>query len=71
MPVGSNSVVFASARVCDAALQVFWISSRVYMVSGVGFVSHALCGAFVTVVPGVVDVRPTIFVGFIAPEVFR
>ena len=41
------------------------------MGSGVGFVSHALCGAFVTVVPGVVAMRPTIFGGFIAPGVVR
>ena len=38
---------------------------------GVGFVSHTLCGAFITIVSGVVDVGPTIFVGFIAPDVFR
>ena len=36
---------------------------------GVGFVSRALCGAFVALVPGVVAVHPTIFDGFIAPEV--
>ena len=38
---------------------------------GVGFVSHALCGAFVTVVLGVVAVRPTIFGGFIDPDSVR
>ena len=41
------------------------------MGSGIGFVSHALCGALVTIVPGVVDVRPIIFGGFIAPDVVR
>ena len=41
------------------------------MGSGVGFLSHALCGTFVTVVPGVVAVRPQIFFGFIAPDVVR
>ena len=35
----------------------------------VAFVSRALCGAFITVVPGVMAVRPTIFGGFIAPDV--
>ena len=35
------------------------------------FVSHALYGAFITVVPGVVAVRPTIFGGFIAPDKVR
>ena len=38
---------------------------------GVGFVSHALCGALVTIVLGVVAVRPKIFGGFIAPDVVR
>ena len=41
------------------------------MGSGVCFVSHALCGAFVTVVPGVMSVGPTIFCGFVAPYVVR
>ena len=41
------------------------------MGSDIGFVSHALCGVFVTVMPGVVSVRPTIFGGFIAPDVVR
>ena len=41
------------------------------MGSGVGFLSHALCGAFVTVAPGVVAVRPKIFGSFIAPDVVR
>ena len=41
------------------------------MGSGVGFVSHALCGVFITIVTGVVAVRPTIFGGFIAPDVVR
>ena len=35
----------------------------------VAFVSRALCGAFITVVPGVVAMRPTIFGVFIAPDV--
>ena len=34
----------------------------------VAFVSRALCGAFITVVPGVVVMRPTIFGVFIAPD---
>ena len=41
------------------------------MGSGVGFVSHSLCGALINVVPGVVAVRPTIFGVFIAPDVVR
>ena len=41
------------------------------MGSGVCFLYHALCGAFVTVFPGVMAVRPTIFGGFIAPGVVR
>ena len=36
---------------------------------GVGFVSHTLCGSFVTVVPRIMAVRPTVFGGFIAPGV--
>ena len=41
------------------------------MISGVGFVSHAMCSALVTIVLGIVAVRPTIFGGFIAPDVVR
>ena len=41
------------------------------MGSGVGFVSHALCSAYATIVPGVVAVRTTLFGGFIAPDVVR
>ena len=41
------------------------------MGSGVCFVSHALRGALVAIVPGVVSVGPTIFCGFIAPYVVR
>ena len=41
------------------------------MGSSVCFVSHTLCGAFVTVVPGVMSVGPTIFCGFVAPYVVR
>ena len=41
------------------------------MGSGIGFVSHALCSALVTIVPIVVDVRPTIFGGFTAPDIVR
>ena len=45
----------------------FWIASRVHMCSGVSFVSHALRGALVAIVPGVVSVGPIIFCGFVAP----
>ena len=38
---------------------------------GVVFVPHALCGAFVAVVTGVVAVRPTILGCFISPDVVR
>ena len=62
---------YAECLWCDAALRVFWIASRVHMGGGVGFVSHALCYAFVTIVPGVVAVRPTIFGGLVAPDVVR
>ena len=41
------------------------------MGSGVCFVSHALCGALVAIVPGVMSVGPTIICGFVAPYVFR
>ena len=41
------------------------------MGSGVCFVSHALCGALVAIVLGVVYVGPTIFCGFIAPYFVR
>ena len=41
------------------------------MVHGVGFVSRALCSAFIAVVPGFVAVRPTIIGCFIAPDVVR
>ena len=83
LSVGSNSVVVAYARVhirlrllcplltVPCCAPSFWIASRVHMGSGVGFVSHSLCGAFITFVPGVVAVRPKIFGGFISPEVFR
>ena len=52
-------------------LRVFWIAFRVHVGRGIGFVSRALCGAFVTAVLGVVAVRPTIFGSFIAPDVVR
>ena len=38
---------------------------------GISFVSRALCIAFFAVVPGVVDVHPTILGCFIAPDVIR
>ena len=41
------------------------------MGSGVCFVSHALRGALVAIVPGVVSVGPTIFSGFVAPYIVR
>ena len=41
------------------------------MGSGVCFVSHAMRGALVAIVPGVVSVGPTIFCGFVAPYVVR
>ena len=41
------------------------------MGSGVCFVSHALCGALVAIVPGVMSVGPTTFFGFVAPYVVR
>ena len=47
------------------------VPPRVHMGSGVGFMSHTMCGALVTIVPGVVSVCPTIFCGFIAPDVVR
>ena len=83
LPVGPNLAVVVSSRVrrclcllrqvlmvqhCDPS---FWIAPRVHMGSGIGFMSHALCGALVTIVPGVVSVCPTIFCGFIAPDVVR
>ena len=41
------------------------------MGSGVGFVSHTLCSSFITVVPDVVAMCPTMFGGFFAPDVVR
>ena len=41
------------------------------MGSGVCFVSHALRGALVAIVPGVVSVGPTIFSGFVDPYIVR
>ena len=41
------------------------------MGSGVCFVSHALRGALIAIVPGVVSVGPTIFSGFVAPYIVR
>ena len=41
------------------------------MGSGVCFVSHALRGALVAIVPGVVSVGPKIFSGFVAPYIVR
>ena len=41
------------------------------MGSGVCFVSHALCGALIAFVPGVVSVGPTIFSVFVAPYIVR
>ena len=62
---------YAEGLWCNAAFRVFWIASRVHMGSGVCFVYHALCGALVAIVPGVVSVGPTIFCGFVAPYVVR
>ena len=62
---------YAEILWCNAALQVFWITSRVHMGSGVCFVSHALRGALVAIVMGVASVGPTIFCGFVAPYVVR
>ena len=45
------------------------IAPCVHVGRGVGFVSRALCSAFVAVVPGVVAVRPKILGCFIAPDV--
>ena len=44
---------------------------RVNMGSGVCFVSHALRGELVAIVPGVVSVGPTIFSGFVSPYIVR
>ena len=41
------------------------------MGSGMCFVSHAMRGALVDIVPGVVSVGPTIFSGFFAPYIVR
>ena len=51
--------------------EFFWIASCVHMGSGVGFVSHTLCSSFITVVPDVVAMCPTMFGGFFAPDVVR
>ena len=41
------------------------------MDSGVCFLSHALRGELIAIVPGVVSVGPTIFSGFVAPYIVR
>ena len=83
LPVGSNLVYVVFARVhryphpllrglmVQCCAPNFWIASRVHMGTGVCFVSHALRGALVDIVLGVVSVGPTIFSGFVAPYIVR
>ena len=83
LSVGPNlvSVVFARVRrylrplrrglMVQCCAQRFWIASRAHMGSGVCFVSHALRGALVAIVTGVVSVGPTIFSGFVATYIVR